>query len=367
MKSKVGKITGATLGLLLIVLLAANLVVPLVKPVFATPINDVSNGIGAFTGPRNGYNADDNVKASLDQLQAGMWAYANRSVEGLSMKRMFWYVDANVTASGSGRTPDTAFLTIQEAITASSNSTDDWIFVFDYSGGGATITINKAFIHLIGNANKCMPYPRIMPATAVAGITITDAGDRVEIAHLVIGGGDQTVPAITFSGAAGSYGVWIHDNVIGRDAAAPANDGILVPGGTAAPYLVVENNIFHGSAGAGIDQSGIQIAGNATRGAILNNFFSDLGSGTHPAIYLSGGVTQVRIEGNRIAADDDGTAGWGITLGASCTDCWVNLNYGGSATADGDAEMYDDLDAGDSEDNNWGINYTGDLAGLPDD
>lgn len=363
MNSKFGRITIASLLLAMVVLLAVNLFVPRLA---AIPVGQAVEFLGSFTGPRSGYDSGDNVRASLDQLHAGMWAYANRSVEGASMKRKFWYVDANVGASGTGKTPDTAFKTIQEAISASSNSTDDWIFVFDYSGGGATITINKAFIHLIGNANKCMPYPRIMPATAVAGITITDAGDRVEIAHLVIGGGDQTVAAITFSGGAGSYGVWIHDNVIGRDAAAPANDGILVPSGTAAPYLVVEDNVFHGSAGSGIDQSGIQINGNATRGAILNNFFSDLGTGTHPAIYLSGSVTQVRIEGNRIGCDDDDLVGWGITLSANAADCWINNNWGGSSSGTPTTEMYDDEDGSDTEDNNWGINYTGDTAGLPD-
>ena len=363
MRKKIGKITVVTMLFAVIILLGLNLITPFVQ---AIPVGQAVEFLGSFTGPRSGYDAEDNVNASLNQLHAGMWAYANRSVEGASQKRKFWYVDGNVGASGTGKSPDTAFLTIQEAITASSNTTDDWIFVFDYSGGGATITINKSFIHLIGNANKAAPYPRIKPATAVAGITITDAGDRVEIAHFVIGGGDQTVPAITFSGAGGSYGVWIHDNVIGRDASAPANDGILVPSGTAAPYLLVEDNIFHGSIGAAIDQSGIQIDGNATRGAILNNMFSDLGSGTHPAIYLSGSVTEMRVEGNRIAADDDGTVGWGITLSTGCADCWVNLNYGGSASGTPDAEMYNDADDSDTEANNWGINYTANLAGVPD-
>jgi hypothetical protein len=363
MKSKIGRITTATLLLAMVVLLAVNLFVPRLT---AIPVGQAVEFLGAFTGPRTGYDAEDNVNSSLNQLHAGMWGYANRSVEGASMKRKFWYVDANVGASGTGKSPGTAFKTIQEAISASSNTTDDWIFVFDYSGGGATITINKSFIHLIGNANKAAPYPRIKPATAVAGITITDAGDRVEIAHLVIGGGDQSVPAITFSGAGGSYGVWIHDNVIGRDSDAPGNDGILVPSGTAAPYLLVENNIFHGSAGSGLDQSGIQIDGNATRGAILNNMFSDLGTAANPAIYLSGGVTQVRIEGNRIAADDDNTVGWGITIGASCADCWINNNYAGSGSTTSTAEAFDD-DSGSGEDNNWGVNWNGDEHMLPDD
>ena len=39
MERKIGKITGATLAALLIILMAANLIVPLVRPIVATPIN----------------------------------------------------------------------------------------------------------------------------------------------------------------------------------------------------------------------------------------------------------------------------------------------------------------------------------------
>lgn len=366
MKRKLGKITIMTLLLATIVLLTANLFVP---QLVAVPVGQAAKLLGAFTGSRTGYDAGDNVKASLDQLQAGMWGYTNRSVEGLSMKRKFWYVDSNVGASGTGKSPATAFKTIQEAITVCTGSTDDWIFVFDYSGGGSTITINTPFIHLIGNMSKAHPYPRIKPASAVPGIELQSGADRVEIAHFVIGGGSQAVAAITFDAdsAAGAYGVWIHDNVIGSDGFAPGKDGILVAENGAAPYLLVENNIFHGNGGLGLAESGIQIAGNATRGAILNNFFSDLGTSTHPAIYLSSGVTQMRVEGNQIAGDDDNGAGWAITLSATCADCWIHMNYAGSAANDPATEAYDDKDNTNSEDNNWGLNYSGDTAMMTDD
>lgn len=276
-----------------------------------------------------------------------------------------WYVDNNITTSGNGFTPFNALKTIQEAMTLASNTVDDYIIVFDYSGGTtATITIANSFVHLIGwNPSNTVPYPRIKPSTAVAGITITDAGDRIEITGFTIGGGSQAVPAITFSGGGGSYGVWIHDNIIGRDADAPGNDGILVPSGTAVPYCKIENNIFHGSAGAGLDESGIEIAGNATRGHIINNLFHDLGTGTHPAIYLSGSATEMSIEGNRIACDDDDVAGWAITLTTGCADTWVNGNFAGS----GDNAIATEAWADDSADetNDWGLNYAGADSELP--
>lgn len=277
-----------------------------------------------------------------------------------------WYVDYNAT-TGNGFTPFTPFKTIQEAMTVASDTVDDYIIVFDYSGGtAATITIANAFVHLIGwNPSNTCPYPRIMPSSAVAGITITDAGDRVEICNFVIGGGNQTVPAITFSGGGGSYGVWIHDNVIGRDATAPANDGILVPAGTGAPYCKFENNIFHGSATAGIDECGIEIAGNATRGQILNNLFMDIGTSTHPAINLSGSATQMMVEGNRIAGKDDGTQGWGIYASANVSGCWFDGNHAGSSNDNADSDAYED--AASDEINFWGLNMTDVTFEMPAD
>lgn len=295
-----------------------------------------------------------------------IWAYFLNSVAGSAMPVRIWYVDANIGTSGTGTTAETAFKTIQEAITACSNSVDDWIFVFDYSGGGATITMDKAFVHLIGNANDAMYYPRIKPASAVSGITFAATGDRVEIAHLVIGAGDQSVAAISFpvATAAGAYGVHIHDNVIGRDADAPGNDGIRVDSGGAAPYLLVENNRFFGAVGSGLDQSGIEIAGNATRGMIRGNYFFDLGTTTHPAIYLKGG-TQISVLDNRISGDDDTTAGWGITLEVGTADCYVDGNRCAQGTQDPDSSGIED-DNGAGEVNDWGLNYDGDLAAMPD-
>ena len=294
-----------------------------------------------------------------------VWAYFLQSVAGSAEPIKIWYVDANISSSGTGTTPETAFKTIQEAITACSNSVDDWIFVFDYSGGGATITMDKAFVHLIGNRGTAMPYPRIKPASAVAGITFAATGDRVEIAFLAIGGGDQTVPAISFpvATAAGAYGVYIHDNVIGRDADVPANDGIEIVSGGAAPYLRVENNRFYGVAMSGCDQSGIEISGNSTGGRIVGNYFADIGSSTHPAINLAGSVGNMQIQDNRIAGNDDGSAGWAITLSSNCTNIFVDGNHAASSDAASDASAF--LDSASDEANAWGINYTDITADLP--
>ena len=301
--------------------------------------------------------------ASLEKTLKLHTGYQLQSVAGSAFPIKIWYLDASITASGDGTSPGTAFKTFTEAIAACSTSTDDWILVFDYSGGGGTITINKPFVHIIGTACYGMPYPRIKPATAIDGISITDAGDRVEIANMVIGAGSAAKAAIVFAGDGGSYGCYIHDCVIGRDADAPALLGISIPVGTAAPYLLVENNRFYGSDGTGIAATGsaIKIAGNATRCQIMNNHISDVGRTATPAIWLSGGVTEPRIEGNRIKTDTDTGNGSAITLSGTVDDGWIAGNWASDGKDAPNSNPF--VDAGST--NGWSENYSGIVALLP--
>jgi hypothetical protein len=342
-----------------------------------TTVADTATGLAGMIGvdDTNNVMATTSVLSNPDgsvyerqeyqqKLAEVVMAATGRSIAGSAMPLAVWYVDANIAASGAGTSPATAFKTMQEAITACSNSVDDWVLVYDYSGGeAATITINKAFVHIIGNATKGMPYPRIKPNGNFAGITITAAGDRVEIANMTIGGGTQAYSAITFDAAAGAYGVNIHDCIIGRDADAPALYGVYVPAGSDAPYLVVENNIFYGSDGAGIAAAGsaIRVAGNMTRGNILGNYIQDVGRTATPAIWLDGAVTNPRVENNRIKTDTDAGTGSAITLGASVDDGWIAGNW----ASDGkDAPANNPFVDGGST-NGWAENYSGILAVLP--
>ncbi len=299
----------------------------------------------------------------MQKLQEVLTAEQLRSIAGSAMPLAVWYVDPAAAGTADGKSPANAFTTIGAALTACNNAVDDWVLIFDYSGGGGTIQITKSFVHLIGMGMKGMPYPRIKPATAVVGIQLEDSADRVEIANLVIGGGDQTVAAIDFNSPGGAYGCYIHDCVIGRDADAPGNDGIAITSGKDAPYLVVENCTFYGATMSGLDQSGIEIAGNCTGGSIIGCYFQDIGSSTNPAINLSGTVGNMRIEGNRIAGTDDTGAGWGITLSANCTNIFVDGNHAASSDAAGDTSAF--VDSAADEANAWGINYTDITADLP--
>jgi len=303
---------------------------------------------------------------AINSLETAIQSYVLGTVVGSAMAVKFWFVDANITASGAGTDPSIAFKTIQEAVAVCTTSTDDWIFVFDYSGGGATVTMGTPFVHLIGNrASKAMPYPRIMPATAIPGITFGAGGDRCEIANFTIGAGDQTKSAISFpvGTAAGAYGNHIHDCVIGRDANAPCLVGIEVVSGGAAPYLLVENNRFYGSAGAGIAAAGsaIRISGNATRCNIRNNYVSDVGRTATPALWLDGAVSEPQIEFNRIKTDTDTGTGSAITLGASVDDGWIH----GNVASDGKDSASNNPFVDGGSTNGWGVNYDGEAATLP--
>jgi len=329
---------------------------------------DADNVVDSSTIVSNGDGSVLERQEYTQKIQEIQMATGLHVVQGTGMSLAVWYVNGGVT-SGTGKSPTTAFGTLGEALAVCSNTVDDWILVMDYSGGGATISLTDAFCHIIGMGNgKTMPYPRFMPASAVAAFEFKNASDRVELANLVIGGGDATVPAITADAeaSAGAYACYIHDCVIGRDAsAAPANDGILIASGADMPYLIIENCTFYGAwAGlVGCDQSGIEIAGNCTGGSILNCFFQGIGSSTNPAINLSGTVGGMRIQGNRIAGTDDASAGWGITLSANCTDIFVDDNRAASSDAAGDTSAF--VDSAADEANAWGANYTDITLDLP--
>lgn len=67
MKKRIGKISIVVLLLFVIALLAANVVL---QPAKAVPRGSVRERLGNFTGPITGAAQDDNVKASLDLLNA---------------------------------------------------------------------------------------------------------------------------------------------------------------------------------------------------------------------------------------------------------------------------------------------------------
>lgn len=294
----------------------------------------------------------DNV-TPLQQL----WLTKNGYTAGQGHPIAFWYVDCNAT-SGDGKSPGAAFKTITEAITASDNSVEDFIFVFDYSGSSCsagTIAVNKSWVHILGRIGSLQPYPRVAPTTG-HGFTIT--GNRVEIAGFTIGA--QSTKAGIGIDSGSPWGLHIHDNTFGAGAGSASQEGIYTAAGADAPNLLVENNRFMRS----ITQEGIQITTNATRGVIRNNSFINLtASVAYPAIDIMNGGTDMQITDNLIFGGTDDDAGWAITMSAVTGLAWLNGNVAAddSATA---ASFPPFLDLGSA--NAWGINYEDITLTLPD-
>ncbi len=109
MKSKIGKITAMTLVLAMTILLGLNLVTPFVR---AVPVGQAVEFLGAFTGPRTGYNTDDNVRASLDIIHGKVNPYHAFGTE-------YWVDAVSGSDTDDGLSPTEAFATITAAITAS--------------------------------------------------------------------------------------------------------------------------------------------------------------------------------------------------------------------------------------------------------
>ncbi len=118
MKSKIGRVTIITMLLAVIILLSLNLVTPFVR---AVPVGAAVEYLGSFTGPRNAYNIDDNVKSSLDALHYKiLLEQIGASQTGSLPNGAVYYVDgATGDDTDDGLSPTNAVDTIAQAITLS--------------------------------------------------------------------------------------------------------------------------------------------------------------------------------------------------------------------------------------------------------
>jgi hypothetical protein len=153
----------------------------------------------------------------------------------LSPRGNVWFVDSTVTATGDGKSWDTAFKTITEAVAAAS--------------AGDTIKIWSG----TGTANQ---FAESVTVTALAGITIEGGGTNPDQAVWTGLAGH----ALTFAGSAD----FTVRNIRFRPASGYA--GISLTG--ASSYGIIEGNRFQGTTGSkyGIlsdgQQSGVKVLGN---------------------------------------------------------------------------------------------------------
>jgi hypothetical protein len=269
-----------------------------------------------------------------------------------------------------GRTPQTPKQTITAALALARDGYEDVIFVLNYGGNARAsetwpiaVTIDQ--VSIIGQGRSSTKWP-LVTATGANASAFNLTGNRITIKNLNIGGtSGGTGSGILVESGAAPWGVHIEGCQFGYEGSAGTN-GVEVESGGDAPYLTVTDCIF----GSALTDSGILIAGNATRGWLgkpgHGNVFEP--ATNQIGIEITGGAVQVKIFDNYFIELSDAADGEAIALGGSSAQCAV---MGNKATSN-DANVptnnaYIDSSSGT---NSWGLNYhvaaTGtDMGHLP--
>ena len=276
--------------------------------------------------------------------------------------------DGPVNNAFDGTRADRPKQTLQAAIDLCTANNNDYVIVLNYGGNARAVetwpvTVDCDMIHIIGVGSLAQKWPVVSVLAPAAADTANPAllvtASRVEIAGLEIGGGD-TAGCVHTGLLAGTWGTEIHDCFFGVTGDAVGQDGIRVPVTFDSPYLTVWGCRFGGF----ITRDGVRIDGVVTRGSIgvlgkPRNLFTDIPG---VAINLLTAIDGCGVYDNVISIPAN-TAGAGITLSATCTDCHVfgnQANFGD--TTMGNNPFADGAGAGA---NNWGLNYQGITAVMP--
>ncbi|MDD3106291.1 MAG: hypothetical protein PHP65_00600 [Bacilli bacterium] len=257
--------------------------------------------------------------------------YVGRSIKGnglINTANTVWYVNSNLSASGSGRSWDSAFLTLAEAV-AVADDYDTILIAPDTIQTIATagITITQNGLRILG-AN---PHPGVQAASFKKTVGATPmfiiGADRVEIAGLCLSMRTAAAciqigtTAIATAGA-GVYQVYLHDNNLEGQTATYGVVPHNVGGTYADPVnLVVENNFFSGFATAAI-------VCNGTRDSYLNNTIMVPAAGIGIEYLKNAGDRGYGlIRGNRIYGSNSTDTGIKITNAPSAGLFNVAENY----------------------------------------
>lgn len=276
--------------------------------------------------------------------------------------------DGPVVDTGSGLTPGDPKQLIQSAVDLCTANNNDYVIILNYGSNGRAaetwpVVVDNTLMHIIGVGTVGQKWPVVRP-NAPAGADINDpafsvTADRVEIAGLEIGGGDNA-GGIHPVDAGGVWGLTIHDCFFGVTGDSTGQDGIRVPAGSAAPYLTIYGCRF----GLFLTRDGVRFDANGTRSMIgvpgqPSNYFHHLPG---IAINLAAAVIQPGIHDNVIAIPAN-TAGAGITLAAGVLDAWIFGNVANFGdTAMGNNPYTDGAGAGA---NDWGNNMQGVTLVMP--
>lgn len=216
-----------------------------------------------------------------------------------------WYVDANKTAptaSGDGKSPQTAFLTIAEALTAAGDGDSIYIGPGDYEISAA-LAVTNSNLKIIGPNKSCNDYAALIYSDAAMDLMTIDANNVsvVGLGFSTVGGNGN---GISISGTTTSYKVYIAGCRF--DGYGKVGTGVFCDATQDSPDLVVENCLFREWSAAAINH-------NATRAMYRGNLINVKAAGI--------GIDCTPTEGNR---PDSWIIG-NYILGSNSTDTGIKI------------------------------------------
>ena len=288
--------------------------------------------------------------------------YVGGSISGTGLVNTagnVWYVNSNLSGSGSGHSWDSAFRTLAEAVTAAEDY--DTILVAPdtiqtIATGGITITQNG--LKILGWNGSEMRQAAALKISAGTSPMFTVTGDRFEIAGFNLSCRIAypciCIGSVTLGVGTGVYSTWIHD--INFDGYGSSTFAVAMGGaggfGVAtqcdAVNTVIENCYFASHATAAVVVSGTRmtvrnnqfnvpvdtigisvVETGSDRGywSIIGNKFAGIANASTTAIKFAGNTTagQGTVMNNLLCGS------WDVTITANSGDIGC-LNYQGSTT-----------------------------------
>ena len=329
----------------------------------STPAEEVFKGLRVL-----GDYTKERIDAKVDTHETALKAYLRLLGQCGEV-----FVVNGVDGVGSNSNAGTAaapFLTIKYALSQCVANRNDHILVQDYwqpTGEAWPILVNKNQVHIVGLAQRGLPYPAIHPTGDTAAFQLGSSGQYGSIEKLTIGGG-TVGGGIDFCGdSAGQVdGFLIKKCTFGHAWFGTPVSGILQKvDATRGGYgNRIEKCLFLGNganmAKGAISGNGIDFlcAGSAATmmygTEIVDNIFMGLNVGINLAR-----ASDSLITGNKFTVDDasDGEA---ITLSALCLGGLISGNEAMEGAVGMTKNPYKDLGT-----NHWGLNYKAGVITMP--
>lgn len=326
----------------------------------STPAEEVFKGLRVL-GDYNKTNMDAQDATIKLYLRNLMWA-----------GNIFWVNGINGVGSNAnaGTTRATPFLTIKYALSQCVANQNDIIFVEDYwqpTGEDWPIVVNKNGVHIIGMAQRGLPFPAIHPTGDTAAFVLGSAGQYGSIENLTIGGGTSH-GCIEWGENGQVDGFLIKKCTFGHPWFGTPLNGIRQPAASSRGGYGnrIEKCLFLGDFAGETGAHQGAITGNAIAQLSPTLPFFDLEivdnvfKGCQRAINLLYSKDAL-IEYNRFTVPDAATDGESIWLAAATLGIMINNNWSFKGPT-GILTYNPYYDAGN---NHWGLNYRAGVSIMP--